>query len=490
MGRYSFEKKAKYRKEAVHTGGKVSKKKNATNIDLREIIQSGEVEIKNVPFNKTQHPATPPKKRCLSKVKNSEELTKPRLDAGSSPTFNGNEPNTMYKSNPSVGDVSKRYHNGNLLSDVPGGCSNGWIANALLRTDSDSSMNPASVVSVESYSSDAASPRRYYNSSLGSPSESHSSSISPEAVAIENARYDTFLDSPINVVPTTTVMADSPQAQNYCTALDLSTPHSLDVPTTRSSEPMQTSDSSSIRGVPPDPVQNRLEARKFRPIGGQPISTAIPNGGQPYSIPIGGQPFRSSIPVGVPRNTANDAEFELPNPSRYIPTMQTVASRMMEIHGPRLASRAHILPAAEQLRSSDKESLSMGSCVFASNFIESNAIVPQSQQNRPTDEDKKNEEFDLVEKNSTYEREDYVVLKTFMSKKTSINQPCRDIKKYRISFSPNVAEGELEYICRFVDKLCLEHDSQHFDIPSMDQLCQKSYEQYKVGNDSNTLKRL
>ena len=159
--------------------------------------------------------------------------------------------------------------------------------------------------------------------------------------------------------------------------------HSLDVPTTRSSEPMQTSDSSSIRGVPPDPVQNRLEARKFRPIGGQPISTAIPNGGQPYSIPMGGQPFRSSIPVGVPRNTANDAEFELPNPSRYIPTMQTVASRMMEIHGPRLASRAHILPAAEQLRSSDKESLSMGSCVFASNFIASNAIVPQSQQNRP-----------------------------------------------------------------------------------------------------------
>ena len=132
----------------------------------------------------------------------------------------------------------------------------------------------------------------------------------------------------------------------------------------------------------------------------------------------------------------------------------------------------------------------MGSCVFASNFIASNAIVPQSQQNRPTDEDKKNEDFDLVVKNSTYEREDYVVLKTFMSKKTSINQPCRDIKKYRISFSPNVAEGELEYICRFVDKLCLEHDSQHFDIPNMDQLCQKSYEQYKVGNDSNTLKHL
>ena len=89
MGRYSFEKKAKYRKEAVHTGGKVSKKKNATNIDLREIIQSGEVEIKNVPFNKTLHAATSPKKRCLSKVKNSEGLAKPRLDTGSSPTFNG-----------------------------------------------------------------------------------------------------------------------------------------------------------------------------------------------------------------------------------------------------------------------------------------------------------------------------------------------------------------------------------------------------------------
>ena len=199
-------------------------------------------------------------------------------------------------------------------------------------------------------------------------------------------------------------------------------------------------------------------------------------------------------PLGssVSRNAANDGEFELPNPSRFVPTMQTVGNKIMEIHGPRFSSQARVLPQAEELRG--KESLSVGSCVFASNFIASNSLVPQSQQSRPIDEDRqkadKDEEFDLVVKNSTYEREDYVVLKTFMSKKTSINPPCRDTKKYRISFSPNVAETELEYICRFVDKLCLEHDSQHFDIPNMDQLCQKSYEQYKVGADSNTLTTL
>ena len=54
MGRYSFEKKAKYRKEAVHTG-KVTKKKNAPNIDLKGIFASGEVVAQDVAFKKDQH---------------------------------------------------------------------------------------------------------------------------------------------------------------------------------------------------------------------------------------------------------------------------------------------------------------------------------------------------------------------------------------------------------------------------------------------------
>ena len=131
MGRYSFEKKAKYRKEAVHTE-KVSKKKNVTSIDLKEIIQNGEVDIKNVPFNKT----TITKKRSPPKCKNPEGFNELQTDSGPKTPFNGSESSATYGPNTSVGNASKRYHNGNLLSDTSVGCSNGWIANALLGLDS------------------------------------------------------------------------------------------------------------------------------------------------------------------------------------------------------------------------------------------------------------------------------------------------------------------------------------------------------------------
>ena len=441
MGRYSFEKKARYRKEAVFNTGKVTKRKRTASIDLKEILASGAVDINDVSFKKDQHALLMSGNSTKSAFTAPEISTTIKMDVEPDPSVSAISPS----GNSPTGNACEMYCSPGFPITTAEDLSSGRLESAL-----------RSVPSPSACSNNASSPAQ------STVSSNPDSLISPSAKVFRAVRSDNFVTTRIKTSP-------SPVPSPGRVPVTSPVP-----PPTRVADFTCPEKTTRV----PVPVPKICAARAN--VSEKPTFS---HGGQSF-MPIGGQPIRSFVPTDSPvevefniRSTSGFTQINHPGTMEG-PDVQTISKRMSEVYGGKFSERHQIVTAPEipsegVVNMMDRQM--ERNCIFEANYATNDTLSPT--ENKNVEDEDLDEEFQMVIKTSTFPPyKQFSFLNRFMSNTAGHNM------KYKISVGPSTMDQELESICDQINRICLAHDSYYLDFKDLDLLCQKSYDQFKVTN--------